>query len=250
MRGRALPVLVFVAGSLAVALACGDLAHTNPYDPAVPVTIVITGSDTLFSFGEQATYAAQVTPSFPDTAIHWASADTALLRPTGPATFQLLGVPGGPPLWPATATTTVDVLIGQLDTVKSFDVDSTGPKSLPNITWRHAAYKTVVVTQRVTRIQLRCPTAHACDTLSTGDSWSVWVDGFDALGQEIVALTGAATNPLTGASVATFVARDTTIAGITPVGIRVATVSALRSGTTWIVATRDSLRDSLQLVVR
>lgn len=250
MRRRAVPVLVFVAATLAVALACGDLAHTNPYDPAVPVTIIITGPDTLFSFGEQATYTAVVTPSFPDTAIEWATADTALFRPTGASTFQLLGVPGGPPVWPATATTTVDVLIGQLDTVKSFDLDSTGPKSLPNITWRHSAYKTVVLTQRVTQIQLRCPNTHACDTLPAGESWAVWVDGFDALGQEIVALTGFTANPLSGTPVATFVARDTTVASVTPVGVRVAMVTALRSGTTWIVATRDSLRDSLQLVVR
>lgn len=250
MRRGAWPVLIFAAASLTVALACGDLAHTNPYDPAVPVTIVISGPDSLFSFGEQATYTAQVTPAFPDTAIEWATADTALLRPTGPATFQLIGVPGGPPLWPATATTTVDALIGQLDTVKSFDDDSTGPKSLPNVTWRHAGYKTVVVTQRLTHLQLRCPSTHACDTLAAGGSWAVWVDGFDALDAPVVALTGASTNPLTGTPIATFVVRDTTIASVAPVGVRVAAVMALRSGTTWIVAARESLRDSLQLVVR
>lgn len=80
--------------------------------------------------------------------------------------------------------------------------------------------------------------------------WSVWVDGFDALNQPIVALHSPAANPATGTAVATFSARDTSVASVSPVGIRAASVTALRSGTTWIVGTRGSLLDSLQLVVR
>ena len=54
----------------------------------------------------------------------------------------------------------------------------------------------------------------------------------------------------TGTPMATFTSRDTTVASVTPVGIRAATVTARKSGTTWIVATRNSLLDSLQLTVR
>jgi hypothetical protein len=49
---------------------------------------------------------------------------------------------------------------------------------------------------------------------------------------------------------ATFAVRDPSVAGVTPVGIRVATVTARKSGTTWIVGTRGALLDSLQLVVQ
>ena len=49
--------------------------------------------------------------------------------------------------------------------------------------------------------------------------------------------------------VATYVSRDSTIARATPIGIRVAKVSGVKSGTTWIVATRGALADSLQVVV-
>ena len=72
----------------------------------------------------------------------------------------------------------------------------------------------------------------------------------DALGQPIVALHSPAANPATGTAVATFVVRDTTIASVAPVGIRAATVTARKSGSTWIVATRSSLLDSLQVTVR
>jgi len=35
-----------------------------------------------------------------------------------------------------------------------------------------------------------------------------------------------------------------------PLGMRVATVTAKKAGTTWIIAQRDALRDSLRLIVR
>jgi hypothetical protein len=102
----------------------------------------------------------------------------------------------------------------------------------------------------VTHIALRCPDTHACDTLSAGGAWSVWVDGLDALNQKIQALTSATANPPTGTAIATFAARDPSIVAVAPVGIRASNVTALHTGSTWIVATRGTLLDSLQLVVR
>lgn len=262
-----------IAAALIVAFACGDpYLHTNPYDPAVPVEIAITGPDSLFSYGELAQYTVQTTPAFPDSAVQWTidtvtihrggnvdtiingslttnpgTGDTtvagdSIFKPVGVGSFQSTA----PPLDPASVTVTVVALIGGYDTTLAI----WGIGTIQTKGYRHVGYKTVVLTQRVTRIQLRCPDTHACDTLATGGTWSVWVDGFDALGRQIYALTGATTNPPGSPPIATFVSRDTTIATVTPVHIRAATVTARRSGSTWIVATRNTLLDSLQVVVR
>jgi hypothetical protein len=78
----------------------------------------------------------------------------------------------------------------------------------------------------------------------------VWVDGFDALNRQIYALTSATANPPGSPPIATFVSRDTTIAAVSPVNIRAANVTARKTGTTWIIAIRGALLDSLQLVVQ
>ncbi|MGH7653283.1 MAG: hypothetical protein ACREN6_01345 [Gemmatimonadaceae bacterium] len=248
-------------GSLVVATACGDpYAATNPYDPATPVAFTITGPDTLFSLGEQGHYTVQTNPALPDTAFKWAVDTATIVRPGVGETVvdgATILSPGGsgsftslaPPLEPATVTVAIEALVGSVDTTESRFIGNQTVIVQTTVP-RHIGYKSVVLMQRLTRIQLRCPATHACDTLSAGGTWSVWVDGFDALNRQIVALTGPLANPLTGTPVVTYVVRDTTIALASPVGIRVANVSALKSGTTWIVATRGALRDSLQLVVQ
>ena len=242
---RGIASLAAVA-ALVVTVACGDnYLHTNPYDPAVPVTIVISGPDTMFSYREQEQYLAHSIPSFPDSAFRYASSDSFVFLPAGPATFMSLA----PPLYPATRTATVVVGLGAIDTQPPSAGGAVG--AAPHtVEFRHVAYKQVVLTQRVTGIQLRCPDVHACDTLTAGAAWSVWVDGFDAGGHKIVALTSTTANPVTGTAVATFVSRDTSVASVAPVGVRVANVTARKSGATWIVAARDALLDSLRLVVR
>lgn len=241
--------------------ACGDpYGPTNPYDPDAPVTFTFTGPDTLFSLGEFAHYTVQTTPPFPDTAFQW-QVDTAtivrpgvgsvvvdgatILAPAGPGSFTSLA----PPLEPATVTVAVAALIGSVDTTLEVFIPPNFV-TVHAIQPRHIGYKSVVLTQRLTRIQLRCPVAHACDTLSAGAAWSVWVDGFDALNRQIVGLTSSTANPPSGTPIATYTVRDTTVAAASPGGIRAATVTALQAGTTWIVGSRGTLRDSLQLVVR
>jgi hypothetical protein len=78
----------------------------------------------------------------------------------------------------------------------------------------------------------------------------VWVVGFDALGRQIYALTSSTANPAGATPVALFTSRDTTIAAVVPVKIRAATVTAKKTGSTWIVATRGALTDSVRVVVR
>jgi hypothetical protein len=249
---RYIPILA--AGFLTGAVACGEaFVHSNPYDPAVAVTIVISGPDTLFSYGERGQFSAVSTPAFPDTAFQYASTDSFAFFPAGAGGFTSKS----PPLYPETRTVQVSALLGQIDT--TLDTQNLGcaaeciVPAIPTLTWRHSASKSVVLTQRVVRIQLRCPASHACDTLSTSGVWTVWADGFDALNQPILGLTGTNANPGVSAAdpaVATFVLRDTTIGILTPVGVRVANITATRSGATWVVATRGSLADSLRLVVR
>ena len=275
MRGRVVTLLG--AAVLVAFFACGDpYLHTNPYDPAVPLEVNIAGPDSLFSYGEVAQYSVRTIPAFPDSAIRWnidtttihrggnvdtifpngtftnpGTGDTvvegdSLFKPMGFGTYQSTA----PPLEPTTQTVTVEALIGRVDTTVSRWLPCCGIVAIQTNQYRHYGYKSVVLTQRLVRIQLRCPDTHACDTLSVGGTWSIWVDGFDALGRQIYALTSSTANPTRGPPIVTYAARDPTIAGVAPVRIRAATVTALKTGTTWIVATRGSLLDSLRLVVR
>ncbi len=263
-RGRRLRGAVLAGACAIVALvACGDpYLHTNPYDPAFPVTFDIVGPDTLFSFGEFAQYSVSTIPAFPDTSFRW-DIDTAtvinartgmdtvvdgasVFRPSGPGGYVSIL----PPTEPATVTIAVVALIGAADTTLARYEPCCGDVTIQTSTYRHVGYKKVVLTQRLTRIQLRCPDTHSCDTLSVGGTWSVWVDGFDALGRQPPTLTSSSANPRVGPPVVTYTVRDTTIAISAPNGTRAATVTALRSGSTWIVATRGALADSLQLVVQ
>jgi hypothetical protein len=246
---------------LALAVSCGDpYGATNPYDPDFPVTFTITGPDTLFSLGETARYTATTDPAFPDSAFRWADDTVTISRPGTTDTTvdgRTILVPGSagaftsiaPPLEPATVSIAVAALIGSVDTTISRFVNSS-TVTIRTIEARHVGYKTVVVTQRLTRISLRCPDTRACDSLAVGGTWSVWVDGFDARGLQIASLRTADTNPSAGPPIAVYTVRDTTIATLVPAGIRAATVTALKSGTTWIVGARGALSDSLQLVVR
>ena len=239
---------------LTVAIACGDpYQHTNPYDPLVPVVVTVLGPDTLFSYREIGQYAAHSVPAFPDSAFQFGSVDSASLMPSMGGAFISLA----PPLYPQTRTVRVSALVGQIDTIiDNQDLACNGACSIPatpSLAWRHSGSKDVVLTQRIVRIQLRCPADHACDTLSAGSAWTVWADGFDALNYQALALSGVNANPAVSSDnpvFATFAVRDPTIASLVPAGIRVATVTALKSGVTWIVGMRGALLDSLPLIVR
>lgn len=242
MRRRTLGLVA--AATLAALVACGDpYMHTNPYDPVYPVTITIAGPDTLYDSFELATYTATSSPAFPDSAVTWTS--FGLASNGGEGTFQSVGAP----LWPEYFTATVTALIGKVDTTVGRNYTAVRISI-----WRHSAEKTVIMTQRLTRIALRCPDVHACDTLGVGGVWSIWVDGFDASNQHIYAFASSAANPSTGAPIALYTSRDSTIASVSSLnGIRAVNVTALKVGTTWIVGTRiaaqDTLRDSLQVTV-
>jgi hypothetical protein len=132
-----------IAIAIATVTACDAYARTNPYDPAVPVEVTISGPDTLSVNGQIGQYRAVTVPALPDTAIHWQSANSDLLQFASPGAFEnTFRVP----VWPATATVRIFALIGAIDTVGNNN-GALGPAPPVKI-YRHTGYKDVVVTQR------------------------------------------------------------------------------------------------------
>jgi hypothetical protein len=222
------------SGSLVLALACIDFQHTNPFDPAVPLQVTIR-PETLFSVGGVIQFTFATVPPLTDPEANWLGGSSHLS--TAPLGSGGVFYSTGAPLWPQTEIVPMTIEVGRADINHHTD-------------YRKSFNGSVVITQRLVRIQARCPGVPACDVLSVGASTSVFVDGYDALGSGIAGLSDPTANPLTVAPIATFTVRDTTIATAASVGMRVATVTAKRTGATWMVAQRDSLRDSLRLIVR
>lgn len=258
-------------GAGVLIVACGDpYQHTNPYDPAYPVEFDIIGPDSVFSLGELAHYTVTTSPSFPDSAVTWLVDTFTLHRPGAIDTFyngEEHTIPNrgdtivdgagyfrsatqgtyqsiNPPFEPATITLAIDAALGAVDTTVGVDGGAAQTK-----VFRHVVYKQVVLTQRMVSMQLRCPATNICDTVAVGGTWSVWVDGWDALGHEIVALEDPTYNPVGATPIVTFTSRDSTVASVSPVNIRAATVTALKAGSTWIVATRKNAASDSILVV-
>jgi hypothetical protein len=234
--------------AMMISTACYDYTHTNPFDPATPATASIVGPDTLYSLSQLIQYTVQGDPPFTDSLALWSASDPDALRGGTSVCcslgyFQLFHAP----LYPQTETITISIAIGE----HSY----TPIGALKEVTsYRRSYSRTIIVTQRLVRLRLRCPAADACDTVTVGGALSIAVDGFDALNAEIDGLGSQQNaNPLTGTPIATFVSRDTTIVGIAPVGVRVANASGRKSGSAWVVAMRiaatDTLRDSVRVVV-
>jgi hypothetical protein len=227
-------VMLFAVVALLLSLACGEpFLHTNPYDPAVPITVTLDGPDTLFSSFEQAFYTAHADPPvFPDTAFFYQSSSPLILQ-AAPGSFTVLATP----LYPDAFGVEVAVGLGAIDTAKGV------------IAFRHSVTRTIYLSQRIRQIKLRCPDTHVCDPMPVGATWSVWVDPTDSLGHEIQAYFSSVSNAATGTPLVIYSVRDSTIASVVPLGTRVGTVTALKTGTTWILGTRGPLVDSMQLVV-
>jgi hypothetical protein len=225
-----------LAGALALTLcvACLDIKHTNPFDPDTPLRVTIM-PETVFSVAGEVHFTFSTVPEIIDPGPTWGGGNTDL-SPLGDAGIFFSHAA---PLWPQTETIQVSIGVGRNNLL-----------NLPHYSNSRVFNGSVLITQRLVRIQARCPDTNVCDTLSAGASWSVFVDGFDALGSGIAGLATPTMNPLNVAAIAQFIVRDTSIASASPIGMRAASVTAKRSGSTWLVAQRDSLSDSLRLVVR
>jgi hypothetical protein len=230
--------------ALLLSFACGEpFMRTNPYDPNVPVTITMQGPDTIFNSFEQVFYPAQADPpDFPDTAFLYQSSNPIYLE-AAPGSFFVLNAP----LYPASISVPVTVGVGAIDTQPP--AGGANGAAAHVIVFRHSVTKTIVISQRIKNIALRCPDTHTCDPMPVGGTWSVWVDVTDSLGHQAQAYFSPTANSASGTPLVTYSVRDSTIASVVPLGTRVGTVTALKTGTTWILGTRGPLVDSMQLVV-
>ena len=243
--GERRATMVFAGVALMLSIACGEpLARTNPYDPNVPVTIIIEGPDTIFNSFETVAYPARTDPAglFSDTSFQYQSGNTQLLT-VSQGGFLVVSTP----LYPAAAAVTVTVGLGAFDTIPQAITQNGPPPHV--VAYRHFATKTIYLSQRIKNIKLRCPDTHTCDPLAVGGAVSVWVDPTDSLGHQIQAYFSPVANSTTPTALVTYSVRDPSIASVVPLGTRVGTVTALKPGTTWIIGTRGTLVDSVQLVV-
>jgi hypothetical protein len=71
--------LALVGGFALSAVGCGEFAHTNPYDPVVPVAITITGPDIVTPVTVTVTYAYVSSPVLPGVFAKWSSNRTPVL---------------------------------------------------------------------------------------------------------------------------------------------------------------------------
>jgi hypothetical protein len=79
-------VAVSVALAAAV-VACGDLARTNPLDPAFQISVTVSGPTTINSLGATVTYDAVTEPAWDSRAAEWTSSNPAVLRHDGSNRF-------------------------------------------------------------------------------------------------------------------------------------------------------------------
>ena len=203
-----------VALAAGQALACGEYAHRNPYDPETKTQIVITGPDTLWSIYEVRKYGATATPALPDGGgIRWESEGvnngSAVLGSRGSGEFQALKV----------GEATVIAKVG-----------------------RHVATKRVVVRQRAARVFI-CP-AVQCSPLQLGPVGSTRqlpVGQSDAFG---TALDGSQPR-----SAVTYSSDAPSIVAIVTGSPTSVTIQGVGNGTTWVRARLADWTDSVRVTV-
>ena len=210
--GTALVVLTSV-----MAAACGEYAHTNPFDPKTDTRITISGPDTLWAIGEVAEYTATVTPAMIEgTDVVWGPL-------VGAGSFDVI-VPTGH---------------GQ------YRAASVGEAPVVAIVGRHEATKSVVVRQRPARVFFFC-TGQSCTTFAAGPpgvTRALTVGQYDANGYPL-----GGTQPR--ASI-TYTSGNPTIVAIapgtgTPLGVSIQTVA---TGSAFVYAQLGSWKDSVLVTV-
>jgi len=142
-------VSVWRLALLCVAVAaCAEYPHTNPYDPATNVSILIAGPDSAFSIHENLSFTYVVTPNWDGVVPQWLSGNDAVLGARGSGQFQANGLG------------TTDVLV------------AVGP---------HIGHHRVVVIQRAKQA-LFCYYASCPSSLSLGGAVTLDIVQTDSLG--------------------------------------------------------------------
>jgi hypothetical protein len=88
---RAIAPRPLVVAVCALMAACGTYDHTNPYDPATNVTILIAGPDSAHSIHEDLSFTYQMSRSWEGVAPVWLSGSDAVLSARAPGQFQVSG---------------------------------------------------------------------------------------------------------------------------------------------------------------
>jgi hypothetical protein len=201
------PVASIVFATLLV--ACGEYAHTNPYEPGANVEIAIDGPDTVASLGALVRYSVRSTPPMPDVNPVWASSFSDVLESLGSGVYRPI----------SNRPVTISVTLGP-----------------------HTGKRSVVVQQRFDRMALCLNTA--CNpTFLVGDpSRRFPLTPVDAAR---AAMASADPGPITAVSRDTGVVR----VGIFGVGAFSVGVEPVRAGLTYIVVFSGGHADSMTVVV-
>lgn len=68
---RRAAILTGAISLLITAIDCGEFAHTNPFDPAVPVTVTVTGPDSAFAQYDTLHFAFTTDPAYDYADVEW-----------------------------------------------------------------------------------------------------------------------------------------------------------------------------------
>lgn len=219
VRGVAVRAVAIL--SVMVIVACGDLAHTNPYDPVTPVSLAVVGTDTVTASGDTLRFALAATPSLDPGIVNWSVA--------GPYATWLEDIGGGN--FRVSFPQGLEAAPRQI-TVKGTLVDG------------RSAQKTIVAYHRASALRLaNCWYGYGLDLTydALGDSTFVCAALVDRRGQPVSTL-----DPLQVQSRNSAMTRATTKTSTTldPAGPS-AWVAALDTGVTSVVFTRGAFRDSV-----
>jgi hypothetical protein len=88
MRGVVGQRLRRLALTIVAVAACGEYAHTNPYEPGANVTISVLGPDTITALAKLAQFTYSATPPLPGANPAWESDAPSVLQPAGEGFFR------------------------------------------------------------------------------------------------------------------------------------------------------------------
>jgi hypothetical protein len=195
-------------------VACVDLAHTNPFDPATKVDIQVSGPDSASSLQQILTYSFTSNPEWPGVAA-WRTSNEALLHSLGDGRYGVVGA-----ATPPNDTSSVVVVLGT-----------------------HVATHRVVVQQRLTGLTVTCVPANSQCVLPIGTpNAAVSVTGHDANGFGMAVPFSVQIVSRQSSIVRMDGSPGTAISFTLP-------VTPLARGTSYIVASSGQVRDSVLVTV-
>ena len=202
-------------GLAACALACADLAHTNPYDPATPIEVEVSGPDSAHSFQQIIPFSYKSDPAWAGP-VGWKTSNVNLLHSYGDGRFGVVGFAASP-----NDTASVIVSLGT-----------------------HTATHRVVVAQKVAGFTFACPVRGAPCVFARGANAGIDFEGHDATGFRMFGPYSVEV----GSSQPGVLRIDRFVAA--PLGSYSVAVSTLAAGTCYFIASSGGVRDSVFVTVR